>query len=80
VQTDIAQPGRTQQRVTNCMYQDVRIRVPQQSLFMGNFGTAQHQFPPCHQPVDIIPDSGSHEFSLVQDSLLIITESQRASI
>ena len=60
MQADIAQSGRTQQGVAYGMHQNICIRMPQQPLLIGNVSTAQHQFSPRHQPVDIITYSASH--------------------
>jgi hypothetical protein len=58
--TDITQGSRSQQCVTYGMYQYIRIRVTQQSLFKGNNDTADYQFAARYQPVDIISDSDAH--------------------
>src|SRR5262245_39295379 len=56
----VSQAGGTQQRVAHGVYQDIRVRVPGESLLVRNLHTADDQLAAAHQRVGVKTLSDSH--------------------
>ena len=56
----VAQCRRPQQGIHDGVDQNVRIRVSQQTLFIGYLHSAEYQLPALHEPVAVDPDTGDY--------------------
>ena len=68
-------PQAPSKRVANGMHQDIRVGMPEQSLFVGDVDSAQNEIAAFDQPVEIEADAGS-EIWVRSFSYVIVARNQ----
>src|SRR5688572_24674258 len=60
VRTDVAQAGRTQERIAHRMYQHIRVGVPREPLLEGDLHAADNELAPGDESVRVKSLSNAH--------------------